>query len=68
MRAEYCEQFSTVCLSLDGTETAQQIIDRAHRDEAVYFDGEDYCLVLQFPGRPQELYTETAVRRSMRQR
>lgn len=64
MRAEFADQYSRVCLALDGTETPDQVITRAHDDEATYFDGEDVCLVLRFPNRPQELYTESAVRRS----
>lgn len=65
MRVEYAEQYGCVCLVLDGTETADDVIERAHEDEATFFDGEDECLCLRFPGRPQELYTELAVRLSL---
>lgn len=64
MKAEFAEQYNCVCLVLDGTETPNEVITRAHDDEATFDDGEDVCLVLRFPSRPQELYTESAVRRS----
>lgn len=67
MKVEFAEQYSRPCLVLDGTEDAYAVIAAAWVAEAVYNDGEDDCLVLRFPDRPQELYTEQAVRRSLPQ-
>src|ERR1700743_2694315 len=66
MKAKFAEQYGRVCLVIDGTEDADEVIERAHADEATYNDGEDVCLVIRFPDRPQELYTEDALRRSLR--
>lgn len=65
MRAEFADQYGCTCLVIDGTEDAEEVIERAHRDEATFFDGEDICLCIRFPDRPQELYTEDAVRLSL---
>jgi hypothetical protein len=65
MRAEFAEQYGCVCLVLDGNEKADDVIERAYEDEAIFFDGESECLCLRFQGRPQELYTESAVIRSL---
>lgn len=65
MRVEFAEQYGVPCLVLDDidlTENAEVIILKAYLDEATYWDGEDTNLVLQFPGRPMELYTENALR------
>lgn len=68
MKFEMAEQYSRVCAHLDGTEqlTADELIALCHDNEACYDDGEDLCLVIQFPGRPQELYTENALRGSLK--
>lgn len=66
MRVEFAEQYGVPCLVLEGTENADDVIERAHRDEATFFDGEDVCLVLRFPDRPQELYTEQSLRGSLK--
>lgn len=65
MKVEFSEQYSKCCLVLEGTEDAQAVMDKAYEDECVYFDGEDDCFVVRFPDRPQELYTETALRGSL---
>jgi hypothetical protein len=62
---EYCEQFDCMCLVLDKTEDADEVIETAKCEGAIYFDGEKELLCVKFPGRPQELYSETAIRRSL---
>lgn len=68
MRFEFAEQYNCVCIRLDGSEiwTADALISVCHEYEATYDDGEDICFIVQFPGRPQELYTEEALRRSFK--
>ena len=65
MRTEFAEQYSKCCVVIDGTESADDVIAKCFDDEATFFDGEDSCFVVQFPGRPQELYTENALRGSL---
>lgn len=67
MRVEFAEQYSVPCVAIDGTETADEVIRHARESEAVYYeDGpDDECFVIQFPDRPQELYTGEALRRSL---
>lgn len=65
MKVEFAEQYNVPCLVLDGSETPDDAVERAARDECVYFDGEDHCYVICFPGRSPELYTEDALRRSL---
>lgn len=65
MKVEFAEQYNVPCLVLDGSETPDDAVERAARDECMYFDGEDRCYVVRFPDGPQELYTEAALRRSL---
>lgn len=66
MRISFSEQYGAPCLVIEGTEDADEVIARARRDECVYFDDEEDCLVIEFPDRFPELYTETALRGSLR--
>lgn len=59
------EQYARPCIVLEGNETPDEVIERAWYAEALFDDGEDECYVIQFPGRPPELYTEDALRRSL---
>lgn len=65
MKIAFAEQYGCPVLVLDGTESPDEVYERAYNDEATYNDGEDVCLVLEFPGRFPELYTEAAMRRSL---
>lgn len=67
MKVSLAEQYSVPCVHLDGTEDidADGIVNACRNAEATYDDGEDVCFVVAFPGRPQELYTEEALRGSM---
>lgn len=63
----HSEQFGTSSVVLeDIPQDPDQVIQYAEENEATYFDGEDNCFVVQFPGRPVELYTESALRRSLK--
>lgn len=65
MRVEFAEQYSVPCLVIDGTETADEVIKRCWRDECIVNEEGDPCFVVQFPNRPQEIYTAEALRRSL---
>lgn len=69
MKTEFAEQYGVPCLVLDGTERPIDVYDRAMKDGAWFWEpGEDEAsLVLRYPGRPQELYTVEAIKRSYRQ-
>ena len=62
---EYCEQFDCTCIVVDKNDDADYVIETAKLEGATYFDGEEELLCLRFPGRHQELYSETALRRSL---
>lgn len=67
MRVEFAEQYGVPCVVLEGGESADEVVAFARESEAQYYeDGpDDEALVVQFPGRPQELYTERALRSSL---
>lgn len=67
MRVEFAEQYGVPCLVLDGTEAADEVVCFAYESEAVvYPEGpDDPHFVVQLPGRPQELYTVTALHGSL---
>lgn len=69
MRVEFSEQFSVPCVVLneedEKTLTSDGLINACRNAEALYDDGEDICFVVEFPGRYRELYTESALRRSL---
>jgi hypothetical protein len=69
MKPGFSSQYHTgvVILSKDDTSFIK-IKKAAHDYEALYNDGKDQCFVIQFPDRPIELYTETALRRSLREK
>ncbi len=64
MKTTYAEQFGTCCLVVEPGDTADDALEYAYEVGAYYDDGEDECLVVEFPGRPQELYTRSAFMRS----
>ena len=65
MSVQFAEQYGKCCIRLEGGETFEEVTDFANESDARYDDGEDVCYVIQFPGRPQELYTERALRGSL---
>lgn len=68
MKSGYATQYHKHCIVLEVGDTIEDIIERAINKDALYQEGpdeEDIAFVVQFPGRPKELYSETALRRSM---
>lgn len=66
MRIGYAEQFGTSVVVLEGGDTdAEEVIEMAEESEAVV-ETDDHYLVVRFPGRTDELYTEAAVRGSLK--
>ena len=67
MKVTYAEQYQTACITLEGNEAPDDVIEKALDAGATFQEepGED-CYILQFPGRPKELYTESAIRRSLK--
>jgi len=67
MRYEFAEQYKIVCVVIQPGDTADKVIQDAIENDAVLVDESDeqddeYCV--RFPGRPQELYTARALKRS----
>lgn len=65
MSCQYAPQYNTQCVRLEGGEVFEEVVMMAYDCGATYDDGEDECFVIEFPGRPQELYSEEALRRSL---
>lgn len=68
IHVEFADQYGKCCLVLTGNEDPDLAIDQAYEDEAIFNDGEDDLVVVRFPGRPQEVYTQDALRRSLKTR
>lgn len=69
MTEGFAAQYRKPCLILDQGDlkaSPEVLIEAAHDMEAIYEDADGEQLVVQFPGRPQELYTERAFRASLR--
>jgi len=64
VRYEFAEQWNIPCVVIQPGDTAEHVIKLSIEAEATYFDGEDTNYCVRFPDRPQELYTEEALRRS----
>jgi hypothetical protein len=65
MSVQFAEQYGKPCIRIDGTESFEEVSMFCWECEAIFNDGEDDCYVVQFKDRPQELYTESALRRSL---
>lgn len=65
MSVHFAEQYGTGCIRIDGNESPEDVIEFAYEADAHYHDGEDECFVIQFPGRPMELYTREALTKSL---
>lgn len=68
MRVGYAHQYERPCIILEPKDDYLDVIRMAEEEGAVFMDGpdviDDKCYVIQFPGRPQELYTFAALARS----
>lgn len=65
MSVHFAEQYGTGYIRIDGNEELEEVVEFAYEAAAYYHDGEDECLVIQFPGRTPELYTREALARSL---
>lgn len=71
-QVRYARQFNRPCILVTPEDALrpEALMSEAHSAGAIYDDGEDKCFVIEFddPKRPgiQELYTEDALRRSLR--
>lgn len=60
----YAEQYGTPSVVIEqGDEDPEEIIELAEENGAV-LEADDHYLVVRFPGRPDEVYTERALRGS----
>jgi hypothetical protein len=68
VRVKFASQYGTACVHLDGDEEidGEGLVNACRNAKATYDDGEGVCFVIAFPERPQELYTEEALRGSMK--
>lgn len=66
MRGDYAPQYDTPCVLLRDSDTdVEAVIDFAKGISATFEEEPgDKMFVIQFPDRPQELYSEEALRRS----
>lgn len=67
MRIGYAEQWGVASIILEeGDNDADEIVEMAEENDAIHI-ADDRYLVIRFAGRPDECYTEEALRRSIRQ-
>lgn len=66
MREIHAEQYGTSCVVIEDGDTADDVIKYADEIGARYYDGEDNMVVVDIGrGVGAEVYTESALRRSM---
>lgn len=68
MTEGFAQQYEKPCLILneeDMNRSPRELIQTALNMGAIYEDADGVHFVVQFPGRPQELYTERAFRSSL---
>ena len=63
MRFGASSQYGSTVVILEEGDNADEVIEAAEENEATY-EADDHYLVVRFPGRPDEVYTEDALRRS----
>lgn len=67
MREGYSRQYGTSCVVIESLPAdADEVIEYAHDIGAVCEESDGVAYVIQFPGRPIELYTERALRAGVR--
>lgn len=65
MKLDYAEQYRCACIVIEPGDTAEQVIEECATEGALCdWEGEEDCVV-QFPGRPQEVYSREALHRSL---
>ena len=68
MRLGYARQYARSCIIVDKFDDANSVIEKCEMEGAVYYEGpseNDKAFVVQLPGRPKELYSEQALRKSI---
>lgn len=65
MRFEFAEQYRTACVVIEDGDTFASVMQHHDITDCFYDDGNEWVICVRFPGRPQELYTEDALRRSL---
>ena len=66
MRPGYSgDQYHCGVVILEGGETLEEILAAADEYEARYDNGDEKGVIVRFPGRPNELYTEVALKKSL---
>lgn len=67
MYREYATQYDTSCVVIEDGDTPEEVIEYAEYIGAKTFEGDSEVLVIRFPDRPAECYTERALRDSMKE-
>jgi len=69
MKLGYAKQYQKSCIILEPEDELDDVIHMAELENAIFYEGPDLTLdktyVVQFPGRPKELYTKRALRGSL---
>lgn len=62
MKLGYAKQYEKACIILEPGDEIEDVIEYAELNDAIFWEGpgEKACVV-QFPGRPKELYSEKAL-------
>ena len=66
MRVLFSEQYRVACISIDQDDTADDVVRECRREGAMYNEGDGESFCVRFPGRWPELYTEEALRISIK--
>lgn len=65
MRVDYALQYRCACVRIEPGDTFAEVLNECIKEGALcYWEGEE-DLVVQFPGRPQEVYSKDALWRSL---
>ena len=66
MKLGYAEQYNKSCIIIEPEDECEDIIEMAEMEDAMFWEGPgEKAYVVQFPGRPKELYSEQALQRSL---
>ena len=65
MKTGYSRQYYKTCIILEPGDDIEDVLEKIRHEGAVFQEGPDeLSFVVQFPGRPMELYSESALLRS----
>jgi hypothetical protein len=69
MKRGFAGQYNTPCVIIEEGDDFQTVIDECENIGAYFQEGpddyEDQVFVVQFPGRPKEVYSRNALKRSL---